>query len=229
MGLRVGKPVKILPPLPGWCHRALQGVTYWIGLNRCQYNSHPLGESAIAAQLRNLIQGNLPPGHTLSCEANYQALAGVAPLPPTLSGRARADFAVFEEADAKERKSVPKFIIEVKRGCSSPQAIDKDLRRLADIGLLLPNCRTMLFLVSEKRRPPRFTQADGTAIRNRQSIPGHTGKFRVRRIYRASPSVRHSDTAHYACLIEIYARPAKLVPLKRPVSRVAPLRHVAGT
>lgn len=210
------KTLRMLPSLPGWCHKSLQGVTYWIGLKRCQFNSHPLGESAIVAQIRELISGNLPSTYRLSCESSYRELAGGVTLPKTLSGLARADIAIFERAAVKGDKDVPKFVIEVKRGSSSSDSINTDMRRLADINTLLPDCRAMLFVISEKRRPRRFTQDNGTAIRNLHPIPGHTSRFRVRRVYRASPGVRHSDSAHYACLIEIYARPAKLVTIKRP-------------
>jgi hypothetical protein len=143
-------------PLPIWIRKSLQGLTYWIGHKRSLYSGYPLRESALVAELCALISSNLDDGMIMECEVMYSEVARGQELPQAVSERARADLVIFERATNKFNRKVPKFIIEIKRASVPAAEIDRDLRRLASISMVLPTCRVMLFVIAESGRPKRF-------------------------------------------------------------------------
>jgi hypothetical protein len=201
--------------LPEWSRKAMQGITFWIGHRRSLYDHYPLGESAFVAELCNLIYAHLDSDHALLCEVQYSALTASGDLPPIFGRRARADIVVAEAPTPKGGAPVPKYIIEVKRGCAPTREINLDLRRLAEIARLAPSCRTMLFVVSEAKRPGRFTTGDGQSLRGPHNIPDDPGHYRVRRTFKAAHAFKTIETAQYASVLEVYPHAVPRLKLRR--------------
>lgn len=189
--------------LPSWFQPALQGMTYWIGHRRQFYCGYPIGESAFVAEFCNLIQSNLRiPELRLRCEVKFSELLRCElGEDSVLTERARADLVV--EKKLKDETTRPCHIIEVKRGQALNSAVKKDLMRLVEVKRHIPDSRAFLVLVSEKGRPKKYVNEKGNAIRGRHSLDG--GYFMVRRACMATTSVSRSDTAHYACVMEVFS------------------------
>ena len=196
--------VTMLEETPKWANRALQGITYWIGHRRMIYGQYPLGESALVAEICNIIYANLPEYLTLRCEVQYTELLGGNPHPNELTQRARADLVVAAKVKGKREGAEPKFVIEVKRGSAPPGQINSDLRRLAAVRTSNPGIRTMMFLVAEAHLPKRFVAAEGKSILGPHKIPGSVGHFRVRHTFKAAHAFSRTNHAQYACLVEVY-------------------------
>ncbi len=94
-------------------------------------------------------------------------------------------------------------MIEVKRASGAGVKIDEDLTRLAELKSLNSELRTFLIVISERSRPKRFVTESGCALTNRPSIAGTSCVFKVRRVCKATASFKKTETAHYACLIEV--------------------------
>ena len=171
--------------IPRWASRALQGITYWIGHRRCLYRNYPLGESAIVAEICNLIYANLSDQDELTCEIQYTDLIRGKATPTILTGRARADLVIADQSKTAPEID-PKFIIEVKRATAARAQVDLDLRRLAEAHSRHPTARTFLFVVAEAGRPKRFVTELGASVRGMQTIPETRAYFRVRRTWKAA-------------------------------------------
>jgi hypothetical protein len=198
---------------PAWAEKALQGLAFWIGHRHALYRDYPLSEGALVAEACNLIYANLEHGAVLLCEKQYSRLLPVGLWPERLGLRSRADLVVASDitkAEADESDSlVPyaKAVIEVKRGSAPREQIDDDLRRLAVLKAANPNVRALLFVVSEARRPQRFVSAEGRAILGKHDIPASGSHYRVRRACKAAAAFSGTETAHYACIIEVFNGP----------------------
>src|SRR5688572_19778057 len=99
--------------LPAWVHKALQGITYWIGHRRCLYRHYPLAEGALVAEICNLIHANLPDRFLLKCEVQYSDFIGIDEKPTVLKERARVDLVIAQKSKKANKEPSPKFIIEV--------------------------------------------------------------------------------------------------------------------
>jgi hypothetical protein len=195
---------------PSWAEKALQGLAFWIGHRHALYHGYPLSEGALVAETCNLIYANLPQGDVLLCEAQYSRLVPLGKWPVSLGQKSRADLVVangLNKAEASKLGTLLPYareVIEVKRASAPRAQIDEDLRRLAALKSANPRARALLFLVSEAKRPRRFVSTEGRAILGRHEIATTTSCYRVRRACKAASTFSGADSAHYACIIEVF-------------------------
>lgn len=199
----MGKILRKLDPLPNWMRPTLQGVTYWIGLRRQFFRGHPLGEASIVAEVCNLIQSNLHDkrARKLVCEVMFSEFLPGKEEQSVLTERARADLVVYKVE--KKGSKIPRHLVEVKRANSSKKSIHNDLNRLVAVKKACPQIRTYLMVVSEKGRPKEFVNKNGRAITGKKPVEG--GFYYVRRVCKASSSFSRKETAHYACVLEVFS------------------------
>ena len=190
---------------PHWLRRALLGTCYWMGHRRALYRDYPLGESAMVAELCNLLFANLPSDRKLICEVQYSQLIDIPEEDSEFTEKSRVDLCICgpiinKKADPLERVE---YVLEVKRGSASTGAVNDDLRRLLEFKRARPKIRAFLLLVSEGRRPTRFVSEASFAIKKNLPIPDTNGFCRTRAVLKAVPAVKSLDTAHYGCAIEV--------------------------
>jgi hypothetical protein len=193
---------------PWWLRRALLGTCFWMGHRRALYREYPLGESAMVAELCNLLFANLPTGMKLICEVQYSSLMEIPDddEETEFTERSRVDLCVcgpVKKGDDPLEKV--QYVLEVKRGSASNAAVNDDLRRLAELKAKRPEVSAWLLLISEGRRPVRFVTDKSFAVRKKVKIPDSDGHCYVRAVMKAVPAVKSLDNAHYACAIEILA------------------------
>jgi len=181
---------------------AMQGLTFWIGHRRALYNGYLLTEGALVAEACNLIYANLGDCETLLCEQLYRTLVDGW----TLGQGCRADLVVRADSREAAGDGIVASIIEVKRGSSSPSVINEDLKRLAATKDINPHVRAFLILVSESRRPKRFVDKRGKGIRGEIQFGDNNFYCQVRRACKAALSFERKDSAHYACIVEVFKR-----------------------
>ncbi|HEY2860796.1 MAG TPA: hypothetical protein VGJ21_20465 [Terracidiphilus sp.] len=195
---------------PLWAERSLQGLAFWIGHRHALYRGHPLAEGALVAEACNLIYANLQPGEVLLCEEQYSRLVPPDRWPLYLGRRSRADLVIVnginrvQAAEAASLLPHATVVIEVKRATASTAQIDDDLKRLATLKAANQSVRALLFLVSEAKRPARFVSVEGRAILGKHNIPTTACHYRVRRACKAASAFSGMNSAHYACIIEIF-------------------------
>ena len=195
---------KRLSPTPRWVDRALQGITYWIGHRRALYSGYALGESALVAEMCNMIYAHLSSSqHLLRCEVQYTELVNGPVTTTTLTAKARADIVVSKKINGKREGATPQYVIEVKRASASNKQIDNDLRRLAIVKRQHPSLTTYLIVIAEADRPKRFVDANGSASPHIYRIPDTAQLYRVRRVFKAAQTFKNPERAQYACLIEV--------------------------
>lgn len=202
-----------LAAAPKWMIRALQGITFWIGHRRALYSGYPLGESALVAELCNMIFSHLERSQSLRCEVQYVELVGGSETSTITAAKARADIVVSRKPLTRGAPAVPEYVIEVKRASSSNAQIDHDLRRLAAVKRAHPSFTTYLVVISEAERPRRFVDEDGSALTTTFRIPDTEQLYRVRRVLKATSTFRSPDKAQYACLVEVSP------PMRRSILR----------
>lgn len=201
---------KSLDRWPNWSEKALQGLAFWIGHRHALYPNYPLGESALVAEACNLIFANLGPGEVLLCERQYTQLMPDGAWPRDQGARSRADLTVvtgLTHSQAEKNPSLGSFlsaVIEVKRASAPRAQIDQDLSRLAILKNANPTVRALLFVVAEAHRPKRFVSPEGKAILGKNDIPGKNAHYRVRRACKAAAAFSGKESAHYACIIEVF-------------------------
>jgi hypothetical protein len=192
-----------LTPTPKWIDRSMQGIAYWIGHRRALYSGYSLGESALVAELCNMIYTHIPSDHVLRCEVQYTELLGRSVETSVLSAKARADIVIGKRLGKRREGSSPQVIIEVKRASASNAQIDNDLRRLAAVKLHNSDLATYLAVIAEAERPKRFVNDDGEATSGIYLIPGTKQLYRVRRVFKAAASFKNKNRAQFACLVEV--------------------------
>jgi hypothetical protein len=134
-------------------------------------------------------------------------------VPVHIGGRARADLVVVSKNGSHPSANNENFddsvsiVIEVKRRSAQNANVQHDLHRLAEFKRRNPRARAFLFLVSEAQRPARFVNNDGWSIRGKTLIPKEAAHYIVRRACKASKGFKTIDTAHYACMIEVFLNP----------------------
>lgn len=198
------------PPHIAWMETALQGLAFWIGHRRALFRHYPLPEGALVAEACNLLQANKPDDLVLKPEWMYKYLVPTGRLPKDISSQARADLVVCN-ADARQAHRSEnisdhvKLVLEVKRGDAPKHLINKDLRRLQSfLRGSSPDVRAFLLIASEANTPNMFV-TDGKSIRGEVKIDGSPGHFMVRRTLKASGSFSSKASAHYVCLVEVFA------------------------
>jgi len=162
-----------------------------------------LGESAIIAEISNLIHSQLPDNHRLKCEVQFSRFIKGDSRASILTEKARADLVVASINDGKLKAE---YIFEVKRAKASKKSIDCDLVRLLAVKESKPIARCFLVVVSEASRPKMFVSQKGTALHEDTDILGTNGFYKVRRVYKASSSFKKIESANFACLIEVFAK-----------------------
>lgn len=180
--------------LPRWAEASMQGIVFWIGHRRAIFRGYLLLEAALVAEVCNLIYANLADDQKLLCEQPYVQLAPGCEIEPGC----RADLVVINSQGSAEA------VIEVKRGREGQGQIKKDLTRLAALKRIMPNARAMLFLISENTLPRQFVGQNGHAIPGKHQIQDSNAHYRVRRVCKASASFERKNSAHYACVIEVF-------------------------
>lgn len=203
---------------PTWAEQALQGLSFWIGHRHALYRHYPLSEGALVAETCNLIHAHLETGESLICEEQYKRLLPLGASTSGLGSKSRADLTVVRGISPSKAKDIPTLaghivsVVEVKRASAPKAQIDYDLQRLATLKTAMPSVRALLFLVSEAKRPSRFVSKEGRAILGERAIPGTSATYRVRRACKATAAFSGKDTAHYACIIEVYGKPHRPPP-----------------
>jgi hypothetical protein len=198
------------PPHIAWMETALQGLAFWIGHRRALFRHYPLPEGALVAEACNLLQANKPDDLVLKPECMYKNLVSTGRLPKDISRQARADLVVcntgVRQADRGQNISAHvRFVLEVKRGDAPKHLINEDLRRLQSfLRASPPDVRAFLLIASEANSPKMFVK-DGKSIRRKVPIDGSPGHFMVRRTLKASSSFSSKASAHYVCLLEVFA------------------------
>ena len=130
--------------------------------------------------------------------------------PQSLGAKSRCDLAVvhgLSHAQATQMTSLIghlSAVIEVKRAFAPKAQIDQDLQRLATFKSENPTVRAFLFVVAEAMRPKAFVAPEGKAILGKTPIKGAKAHYRVRRACKAAAAFSGKETAHYACIIEVY-------------------------
>jgi hypothetical protein len=201
----------LLDRWPVWSEKALQGLAFWIGHRHALYPGYPLGESALIAEACNLIFANLGPGEVLLCERQYTQLMPDGRWPRNQGMRSRADLVVvtgLTHSQAEAQTSLLghlSAVIEVKRASAPKAQIDQDLKRLAIFKNANKNARAFLFVVAEAKRPRRFVSPEGGAMLGKNNIPGENAHYRVRRACKAAAAFSGKESAHYACIIEVFS------------------------
>ncbi|WP_175815555.1 hypothetical protein [Burkholderia diffusa] len=194
------------PSRPVWLKKSLQGIAFWLGYRQSLYARRPLTESSIVTELSDLIHTNLRNNLELRGEVPFSKfLRG--DLPATLGKQARVDLVVatkLPRVAGQRSKLRTEYIIEVKRGDATKKSIDADLKRLWEVKNARPTRRTLLFVISEGKRPTRFTLSNGEPKGGPFPIPERKGYFRVHDVYTATGS--DGKSVHYACHIEVYVR-----------------------
>ncbi|OXE36474.1 MAG: hypothetical protein CGW95_07475 [Phenylobacterium zucineum] len=188
---------------------ALQGLAFWIGHRRALYRDYPLGESALVAELCNLIQRHLPANRQLRCEVQYAELKVTSEW---LVPLARMDLLVSLRPTAQETRSIPQVAIEVKRAGSAKLLIDSDFKRLAALKAAHPTVRAFLVVIAEASRPKQFVNEQGEAEYKSKLIPGTDYRYKVRRVLKASHTFKQDRLNHaqYVCLVKVL--PKRLPP-----------------
>lgn len=196
---------------PSWAEQALQGLAFWIGHRHALYRHYPLSEGALVAETCNLIHNHLKGGELLLCEEQYKRLVPRGTEFKTVGAKSRADLIVVSGITADQAKSATSLtphlvaVIEVKRASAPKAQIDYDLQRLAMLKAVAPTACALLFLVSEAKRPTRFVSPEGRAILGENAIPGTSAKYRVRRACKATAAFSRKESAHYACIVEVFS------------------------
>jgi hypothetical protein len=191
---------------PSWAERALQDEAFWIGHRQSLYSDYPLSEAAIVTEVCNLIHANLPNEYRLKCEVQYSEFISDSGDGTILTERARVDLVVEDEPEETTSRPHPSFVIEVKRAGAPKAQIDKDLQRLAAVKAAIPSVRAFLFVFSEKSRPSRFVSEEGQSILGKNKVASSKAYYRVGRTWKAAKSYKSKESAHYACLIEVFNR-----------------------
>jgi hypothetical protein len=204
------KPKRLLGPKrkrqPDWLTKGLQGVAFWIGHRQSLYSGYPLTEAAIVTEVCNLIQANLGDGYRLRCEVPFSKFIDEDVRPSLVTERARVDLIVAERVTRDGKKALKiKYLIEVKRASAPKGQIDADLRRLAAVKKIKPHYRALLFVISEGTIPTRFVTKRGMSLLGKKEIPDSDGFYRVLKTFKAARFFSKRDTAHYACLVEVFA------------------------
>jgi hypothetical protein len=193
-----------LKKLPYWARQALQGVAFWVAHRRCMYKHYLLGESALVAEICNLIHANLDKSLVLHCEKRYEGFLPGISKNGTISKKSRVDLSVFEKPEKKGDALIPRFVIEVKRASASNSIIDGDLQRLAAVRNHQRDVRAFLFIIAEAHRPNRFVNEKGNSRTGKYPIADLPNHYRVRRTLKAASAYRNVESAQYACLLEIF-------------------------
>lgn len=190
---------------PSWLRRALLGTCFWIGHRRSLYRGYPLGESAMVAELCNLLFANLPSDLKLLCEVQYSKLLKISNKKSVFSERSRVDLCVCGPLKkGQEPLEKVQYVLEVKRvSTSNNGAVNDDLRRLLELKIARPDVNAFLLLVSEGRLPTLFVTPKSFAVKKKLAIPGTDGHCYVRAVMKAVPAVKSLHNAHYACAIEV--------------------------
>ena len=199
---------------PYWLKRALLGVCFWMGHRRSLYREYPLGESAMVAELCNLLFANLPTGMKLVCEVQYSKLLELTEKETEFTEKSRVDLCIcgpVRKGDDPLDKVA--FALEVKRGSASATSIESDLRRLLQMKEAQPHIRAFLLLISEKKRPIRYVTSQSFAVKRKLPIKGSNGHCRVRAVMKAVPAIKSLDNAHYGCAIEVLLPAEVLAPM----------------
>nr|WP_152415950.1 hypothetical protein [Burkholderia pseudomallei] len=193
---------------PAWLAKALQGVAFWIGHRQSLYSAYPLTEAAIVTEVCNLIHANLGDGYRLKCEVPFSKFIADEVRPDLVTERARVDLVVAKRVkqDGKTRLKV-KYLIEVKRASAPKTQIDADLRRLAAVKKVRPSSRAFLLVISEGTIPTGFVSKRGMSLPGKKAISGSDGFYRVLKTFKAAKFFSRPSTAHYACLVEVFANP----------------------
>lgn len=177
-----------------WVYPLLQGTAYWLGHSRMYYSDHLLKEGAIVAEAVKLIHSNLKSDEELNCEKMYKDFMD--------SQKGKRDFGQKRADITISKGSNLKHIIEVKRSVAFKTEIKKDLNRMAIAKTFIPDVRTFLLLVSEKKLPDEYVSEDGYAKTRRFDL--EEGYFKVRRVCKAASSFKKKKSANYSCLIEVF-------------------------
>jgi len=191
--------------IPSWTSRSLQALAYWIGWSHERYHLWPRSEAAIVGEAQALIAARLPESLVARAEVSTKELVS-AKAGPLRKGR--VDLVVFVRGHKRTSKSnehsrFARALVEIKRGQAPWSAIEKDLVRLAAICRNLPkSCRAFLVVGCEAGRVSKKLIKKGRAVRSMGSFTG--GRFKTRRVWAASPSLKRTSSAHYVALVEVW-------------------------
>ena len=181
----------MLNKLPDWCEPTLQGIAYWLGYKKQFYRDYPLSEGAIVGEALQLIKSNLAINQKLTCEDSYKKLG------LNINNQKRADIVLWEDDSVK-------CVVEVKRADASSKLIDIDICKLNKLKRTKIDVRCFLLIVSQNKKPIRFVNKSGIAVKGTLIIDGI--EVKTRRVCKVTSTFNQKksiESAHYACLIEV--------------------------
>ena len=206
---------------PPWAEPALQAIAFWIGWNHTRYRHWPLTEGALVGELQRLIASEIASGEVLCAEVGVNDLCGSVKSGDATIRQGRVDLVLATKVNDKEKGRAPKgaefreeavALIEVKRSQSGWGKIRDDIVRLSALSHHLnEGVRCFVIVTSEGGFGPLLgrlvNRKKRTALKGWQSLDGANVKYRVRRLCRAQATLSPSNSAHCACLVEVYGKP----------------------
>lgn len=189
-----------------WLAVPLQGLAYWMGLRDCYFSNYWLGESAIVAELCNLLAARAPSRQgrrmVVAPEHAVAYLEGK-PLPKERGRRESVDLALGWRRKGRGGLT-PQLCIDVKRldGASYKPDLDR-LARVRASKKKKPSWRGLVIVTSQGERPDEFMDKNGRALRAVQHTKDGTS-YRVRRICKAL-NTRHANSkkGYWVVLLEV--------------------------
>lgn len=198
-----------LPERTIWGERVLQGLTFWVGHRKALFDGYPLPEAALVAEACTLLQASMPKDLFLECEVMYRKLVPAGAQRVVLGDLDRVDLVItrtpLAELGEAEFPDHVDYIIEVKRSQAAKGLIERDIKRVYEALALSPGkFRGLLFVVSQSSIPKQFVTEDGVSKKGPHRLEGTDAWYVVRRTCKAASSFQQFDTAHFACLIEVF-------------------------
>ncbi|MFZ4740154.1 MAG: hypothetical protein ACOYLE_03230 [Bacteroidales bacterium] len=175
--------------------KALQGIAFWMSYSKMYFNNHKIQEGAITHEFCKLLQSNISNHHLVFQEEMIRKNL------LNEKSQERVDIVIQDENEKITHA------IEVKRDVNST-TINKDIEKLINLKIALPEIICYLLIVSEKNLINRYINENGNAKRKLFSTKEVNIKYKVRRVCKSSASFKETKikSANYAILIEILTK-----------------------
>jgi len=162
-------------------HRSVQALAYRIGYEQERYRYYKLREIAIVSELVCLLDGALSKNEWLiDCEVPFSEILGI-----KKKGHQRhVDFAIRKYSKKQDGRKSHCALIEVKRFQSGFKAIEKDIRRIADLKKNKEGLSGWVIVCSPGKLPPSWLNDSGHATRKHINV--NNSMYRICRFVHAS-------------------------------------------
>lgn len=159
----------------------MQALAYWLGYEYERYRYYKLRELAIVSELVCLLDRVLPKkGWLIDCEVPFSEILG-----KKMQGHQKhVDLAIRKYSKKPDGKKPYCALIEVKRFQSGIKAIEKDIKRIADLKKKKEGLSGWVIACSSGMLPGERLNDSGHATRKHFNVDV---MYRIRRIVHASP------------------------------------------